>query len=1094
MAINLFDFSQNQSKIPNATGYLSQFQKKEAPVLNFGAPMSGVTNFKDSWIAQVKPTPKPTAPTSSGFSVIPKANAMEEEDLLQKFLQDERQDNESKQELFRALQDWVNPNELINYLETSWYKPTQPVQQEKWYYWAAKDDLKQWIMEIPAWVVWLYERAKDRFGTAVKEWQVSDNRFTQFVEWWVAWWLATTWTLFDVAFTPVINLLEIVAPEKVEDVVRWWVEKLAPAIQEASYKIEQFANTSPEARSLVNRSKLLLEWAVLPWAWTTATQWAVKVAEATWKWVLKAWEKVVEWTKNIIPKTDITKVDLETTDLIRKAVRPSVTWVDTAWKYAAQDAKLLQWVKEVVREWYTPKNAKEAMEAIAETKNKIWAKVWENNKLVTKVTNGNELSDDIYRFVNDADNDDIFRANPELETRLIKYAEEIKNNKRFQALNQEQLQQLLTDTNSKIPSTSFLKQLDANPIETQKNAVISTLLRDKIENNLMEQLWTTNQLLRNSYWAVRQLEKDLAKRYAVYARQNPAGIADMFWADAIPDIIMWVMRWDIAWVVWWIAKRGIISKIKDMNNPNNLIKEIFKKQAKVKKLTPNNNTNVRSNPNDSAIINSNKPLQNNKGNVILQPKKSFQELTWQPIKPKVLPKRKSILSPREQEKINQLKKETRALPEGSNIDKIDPRTWEWFDKNGKSLWIVDKRPLQNTLKWATSNNINEVVQSVAKTLKTTKTAEIKTIIQRYLKEFWEDFKNKIWQLIEEIAEKVWAKINLVSSKEWIWVEKTKMLSQPIKAYHWTNVKFDKFDLWNKIWADNYWRAVYLTEDIKKAEVYANRAKAMKWWDKVILDVEIKPWLKLFDQSDKKLYEKLRNEMLDDWVYWDKSKPPFKTQQELDWLKSKWYEWIKSSITKEIAIFDPSNVKIKTEQANKPKLLKKTSGKTALLKWSDDLEFINKFNNYDEIENFKWGFNEKTNQLSSRIQAISKAEDKENILSSLDKWSLRRVLEDNKSLNWVIPKEITVYRVWDWTIKPWDFIAIDKRISDELKKERWYWKMASIKIPSDEIVIASDSTEFFYVPKELQKDLWDFDKILNNLKKYYNKPKLLKKTK
>jgi hypothetical protein len=64
-----------------------------------------------------------------------------------------------------------------------------------------------------------------------------------------------------------------------------------------------------------------------------------------------------------------------------------------------------------------------------------------------------------------------------------------------------------------------------------------------------------------------------------------------------------------------------------MNNPNNLIKEIFKKQAKVKKLTPNNNTNVRTNPNDSAIINSNKPLQNNKSNVILKPKKSFQELT-----------------------------------------------------------------------------------------------------------------------------------------------------------------------------------------------------------------------------------------------------------------------------------------------------------------------------------------------------------------------------------------------------------------------------------------------------------------------------------
>jgi hypothetical protein len=47
MAINLFDFSQKQST-PNALGYLSQFQKKEAPVLNFGAPKSGTVSFKDS--------------------------------------------------------------------------------------------------------------------------------------------------------------------------------------------------------------------------------------------------------------------------------------------------------------------------------------------------------------------------------------------------------------------------------------------------------------------------------------------------------------------------------------------------------------------------------------------------------------------------------------------------------------------------------------------------------------------------------------------------------------------------------------------------------------------------------------------------------------------------------------------------------------------------------------------------------------------------------------------------------------------------------------------------------------------------------------
>jgi hypothetical protein len=46
--VNLFDFSKNQSTAPNATGYLSKITPKPAPVLNFGAPMSGTTQFFES--------------------------------------------------------------------------------------------------------------------------------------------------------------------------------------------------------------------------------------------------------------------------------------------------------------------------------------------------------------------------------------------------------------------------------------------------------------------------------------------------------------------------------------------------------------------------------------------------------------------------------------------------------------------------------------------------------------------------------------------------------------------------------------------------------------------------------------------------------------------------------------------------------------------------------------------------------------------------------------------------------------------------------------------------------------------------------------
>ncbi len=803
--VNLFDFSKNQSTVPNATGYLSKFTPKPAQVLNFGAPMSGTTQFSESWIKQA---PKPTAPTSGGFSLVPKANAMEEqEDLLQIYLKDPKQDNNSKKELFKALQDWESPDNLIKYLQDSWYKWMQPTQQKPWLFsqlWtAAKESLPNpmnilevwgnvakwfeknitWAVNIAASPFWVapmrtpsetimgvekatpsllersvttvWQRGQELWEIITAEWQTQPETVFQ-------WTMKVARGLLDIWWDAFMSGLSTASTQEQKDFVKQELQKaietkgwqyVMQKMQEAQRDMETLRELDPRAARNFEAVFTALEWAwEAVWLWT-----GTKTLKATWKATTKALDnipwQVMQWAENIVdttkwaldatkkllPKTDVEKIDLETTDLIRKAVRPSTTWVDTDPKFIAQSQKLLQWVKEVVNQWFKPKDAKEAMEAINKTKQNIWAKVQQGNQQVTKTTNWNEIWSDIYKFLNDSDNDAIFRANPELETRLIKYAEEVAGNRRFQNLTQDQLQELLTDVNSKIPSTAFLKQLDTNPIETQKNAVLAIILRDKLENNLMETIGTNNQALRNSYWAVRQLEKDLARRYWVYARQNPEWLADMFWIDAIPEMIMWVLRWDIGWVVWGLAKRTLIWKLKQANNPNNIIKDIFKKQSKIKNLPSKPSSNVRTNPNNTPIINSNKPLQNNQTTV----------------KPRVLSdKEKALIQSNKSKPLIQ-----------------SPLS----ERERKLLKAPVKTQLETTLKWATTSNINEITQSVAKTLKTTKTAEIKAIIQRYLKEFWKDFKNKIGDMIEEIANKVWAKLNLVSDKQGIWADKTALL-------------------------------------------------------------------------------------------------------------------------------------------------------------------------------------------------------------------------------------------------------------------------------------------------------------------------------
>lgn len=244
------------------------------------------------------------------------------------------------------------------------------------------------------------------------------------------------------------------------------------------------------------------------------------------------------------------------------------------------------------------------------------------------------------------------------------------------------------------------------------------------------------------------------------------------WATSLWAVlpVIWHVVWAILWLAGWklletwitsakkVALNKILSKIskewvermkeidtKIKNNQklrewdeeflNNLKQKFQDEIRKSKNNSGNSNTRMPLTPMSS------RSTSNNTAKKVEAAKKSFQELTWKPLKPL----NKSPLSERERKL---LKPDIKAPV---------------------------KTQLETTLKWATTSNIDEVTQSVAKTLKTTKTAEIKAIIQRYLKEFGKDFKNKIGEMIEEIASKVWAKLNLISDKQGIWVEKTALL-------------------------------------------------------------------------------------------------------------------------------------------------------------------------------------------------------------------------------------------------------------------------------------------------------------------------------
>jgi len=370
----------------------------------------------------------------------------------------------------------------------------------------------------------------------------------------------------------------------------WWVTALTAPIP---IKWTNLFTPKTLAGSIGKWAMAGLQWQAvydIAQEWTTSPQ-SLALATLVW-WV--AWpviEKAIPWLFNKLVETYqkiktpwkfASQIDDETLKLIRQAVRPSVWWVDTAKKFDIQDSKLLQWVKELVNQWKTPKSWKELMQAIQEIKQNLWNKVSEANKSVLKTTNWEDIALKLRQFIWDPDNKTTFLSRPELKSNLLKYADDLQSSQDFKNITQEQLQEILTDINSRIPASSFLKQLDSNPVETAKNTILAKIYRDIVDDNLEEAVWIAWAEARQAYWAVRQLEKDFSKRYGVYLRQNPKGLSDMFGMEWFADIatgLLTASPWQVlrGTMIQWVKKL-----IKNANNPDTIIRDIFKLQNKIK--------------------------------------------------------------------------------------------------------------------------------------------------------------------------------------------------------------------------------------------------------------------------------------------------------------------------------------------------------------------------------------------------------------------------------------------------------------------------------------------------------------------------------
>lgn len=678
MAINLFDFSKNQS---------------QSPRLNFWLPMSWawITNYQD-----LKPVtqPKPTTPTSGGFSIIQKANASES--MFDTYMNDPNISKQGKFKMLQDIQSWniteQDADEIIKWIY--WQtQPTQQVQPQNTPETEKNVRVAQWLMES---LKWRFEQWTEKRKPSLI-WSIPLPIL------WNAERLQKTWALWgaiwDIWWAIISTLLPADIKEKADNI--FGKDNVDYALNKIQSGWQAYELAKKENPSLFQYMEDVANTTWILWGWPTWAKWAIKA----WKWVVKWAEKIADTAKNLSEKLKTVKVDNATKqierweDILFEAVNPTTRENKAVLKQRVQDLlpyidnnPLKNSLEDVKARIDTVKtNAGKSMEdyeinigvkwnvetapIIKKLKEKYQEKIWDSFINADEAKMSQQLIDTLKWFwdnVKDADIIKIRRAWDKI----------IEKNKWFmQSADANSKWDIFADANK-----FFREEIKKSNPEYAKylnDYHKSTTLSDVLDATIQRRVW------QQKGWFIK-------KWLEIWAR------------------VTWAWTW---WLPGYLATEALIQWANVLSWPGFKLTRWAKLLKKGKKALESNKTKngVDSNASNSSNNNS----------------------VWRGVDKTV-----KVLSDRE-----------KALIKSNKEQAQKPKTLIKSPLSERERKLLTKTQLETTLKWATTSNIDEVTQSVAKTLKTTKTAEIKAIIQRYLKEFWKDFKNKIGEMIDDIIKK-----------------------------------------------------------------------------------------------------------------------------------------------------------------------------------------------------------------------------------------------------------------------------------------------------------------------------------------------------
>lgn len=884
--INLFDF-----------WWVKQSQPTQTKQMNFWQPVSqrNVTNFADYQSTLPKQTiQQPTQ--KSGFSLFPTANAMEEKDLIQTFLDDNTVNVQNRQTVFEMLKDNVPKNVIEDaIINKAWYKWTQPQQEQPWflskvwqwftdisrniYEWVENvwaDVINVWLSAflkepikpmreqlIPTWEEYKWWLLKKSFDTIWKRW----TELWEIID--VAWeeqtkaesvvqWVAKVgrWIL-DIAWDTFMSWLSTLTPDKQKEQItnlitniaqtEWW-QKAIETAETLSNKYKEFKTNNPRAWRNVDAIWTFIEWALeIAWvwlAWKWITKWLDKTIDLWTTWIEKTWEVLTKWGKLLSKWVDKILPSKPTIDKIYDSYNK---WVAPSVKIKENPLKAQQHKENVITMWTD----------IVENKNKLkytdtewniiaeWKLPESIDETAQAITQRNDEIFNEYRNLEKSTWLDKEVSYQKVVDNLWKLRDEIKSN--------PELQDLLPFIDKKIERYSKAKwnldtTINAKKSLNQKLKAFykkwsyDDVWKDAVDLVVNKTLWeildetisnSSYTALKQKWGALKNLQEEIFKRNAVSSRAKEFSLFDLTNPISAMEVIQWIATWNALNLVKASWIQWVKWYMKFRNSPNTQIREFFKQIEKWLQKW-----DLKSNQ----IKNVNIPTSSSVSIPVSESKQ---------IKP-------SILSPREKELLK-----PNSTTNVSNKTNTSPnKTWR------------------------------ELLKKVLPS----------------------NFKEKAQDFLEWVAEKVGAKKNLLPRTEkQVSIDKTKLLKPSDKGVikevnklnTWEDIVLIRWTWWWGSWAGEAirWKWLYLTDNTDVAKHYGKNIEKITIKNSNILD-----WNETLKNSKSiidKLPKDMQNYLDKNWEYsynqlirdieWNTWLEAEKIADELNHILKQKYQWVRFNI-------------------------------------------------------------------------------------------------------------------------------------------------------------------------------------------------------